>query len=100
MDAHKYKHNYDYVLTINIMNNTSYKTNGSIVFTPNSSPFSVISSLNYDYYQNIESLISTIDKEKLQVIIGHSFKPFGEAQCPSFFDFADGIDTMEFLSTL
>ena len=100
MDAHKYKHNYDYVLTINIMNNTSYKTNGSIVLTPNPSPFSVISSLNYDYYKNLESVISTIDKEQLQVIIGHSFKPFGEAQCPSFFDYADGIDIMAFLSNL
>ena len=100
MDAHKYKHNYDYVLTINIMNNTSYKTNGSIVLTPNPSPFSVISSLNYDYYKNLESVISSIDNEQLQVIIGHSFKPFGEAQCPSFFDYADGVDIMAFLSDL
>jgi len=100
MDAHKYKHNYDYVLTINIMNNTKYKTNGSIVLTPNPSPFSVISSLNYDHYINQESLVSTIEKEQLQVIIGHNYMPFGEAQRPSFFDFADGIDTMDFLSKL
>jgi hypothetical protein len=100
MDAHKYKHNYDYVLTINIMNNTKYKTNGSIVITPNPSPFSVISSLNYDQYINQESLVSNIEKEQLQVIIGHNYMPFGEAQRPSFFDFADGIDTMDFLSKL
>jgi hypothetical protein len=100
MDSHKYKHNYDYVLTINIMNNASYKTNGSIVLTPNPSPFSVISSINYDYYNDFESVISNVDKEQLQVIIGHNFKLFGEAQRPSFFDFADGIDTMEFLSKL
>jgi hypothetical protein len=100
MEAHKYKHNYDYVLTINIMNNTQYFTNGSIVLTPNPSPFSAISSLNYIYYSNQVDLIAAIDQEQLQVITGHQFKPFGEAQCPGFFDYADGEDTMAFLSVL
>jgi hypothetical protein len=82
------------------MNNTKYFTNGSIVLTPNPSPFSAISSLNYMYYTNQVDLIAAIDQEQLQVITGHQFKPFGEAQCPGFFDYADGEDTMAFLSAL
>jgi hypothetical protein len=100
MDAHKYKHNYDYVLTINMMNRQAYMTNGSIVLSPGNSPFSGISNLNYAYYDKLDTLISSLDPDTLQVIIGHGFTPFGKAQCPGFFDFADGIDTLKFLAEL
>jgi hypothetical protein len=74
-------------------------TNGSIVLSPNTSPYSGISSLNYAYYNTLEELISTLDPNTLQVITGHGFTEFGKAQCPGFFDYADGVDTMAFLVT-
>jgi hypothetical protein len=100
MDQHKYKHNYDYVLTINMMNREAYMTNGSIVLSPNRSAFSGISNLNYAYYKDLEELISSLDPDTLQVITGHGFTPFGKAQCPGFFDYADGVDTLRFLTAL
>lgn len=100
MDQHKYKHNYDYVLTINMMNREAYMTNGSIVLSPNKSPFSGISNLNYAYYKNIEEPISGLDPDTLQVIVGHGFTPFGKAQSPGFSDYADGVDSLQFLVTL
>lgn len=100
MDQHKYKHNYDYVLTINMMNREAYKTNGSIVLSPNKSAFSGISNLNYAYYKDLEELISSLDPDTLQVITGHGFTPLGKAQCPGFFDYADGVDTLLFLTSL
>ncbi|MGB4770619.1 MAG: acyl-CoA reductase [Chitinophagaceae bacterium] len=100
MDQHKYKHNYDYVLTINMMNREAYMTNGSIVLSPNKSAFSGISNLNYAYYKDLEELISSLDPDTLQVITGHGFTPFGKAQCPGFFDYADGVDTLLFLTSL
>jgi hypothetical protein len=100
MDQHKYKHNYDYVLTINMMNREAYMTNGSIVLSPNRSAFSGISNLNYAYYKDLEELISSLDPDTLQVITGHGFTPFGKAQCPGFFDYADGVDTLQFLVNL
>ncbi len=99
-DAHKYKHNYDYVLTINMMNNTAYMTNGSIVLSPNESPYSGISNLNYAYYDNIEEVTGKLNPEEIQVITGHGHTPFGQSQCPSFTDFADGVDTLLFLTNL
>jgi len=36
-------------------------------------------------------------KEKIQCITGHNFVPFGKAQGPALWDYADGIDTIEFL---
>lgn len=100
MDQHKYKHNYDYVLTINMMNREAYMTNGSIVLSPNTSPFSGISNLNYAYYQDLDKLINSLDPDTLQVITGHGFTAFGKAQCPGFLDYADGVDTLEFLVQL
>ena len=31
-------------------------------------------------------------------MVGHSYVPFGKAQSPHLWDYADGIDTLEFLS--
>jgi hypothetical protein len=100
MDLHKYKHNYDYVLTLNMMNRQEYMTNGAIVLSPNTSPFSGISNLNYAYYKDLDTLVNSLDPDTLQVITGHGFTPFGQAQCPKFTDFADGVDTMKFMRQL
>jgi Acyl-CoA reductase (LuxC) len=99
-DSHKYKHNYDYVLTINMMNNTAYMTNGSIVLSPGESPYSGISNLYYAYYDHIEEVTGKLNPEEIQVIAGHGHTPFGQSQCPSFTDFADGVDTLSFLTNL
>jgi hypothetical protein len=40
------------------------------------------------------------ESENLQVIVGHDHHKFGTAQCPTLFDFADGIDTMAWLQSL
>ncbi len=58
-NAHKYKHNFDYVLTINMMNNKAYMTNGSIVLSPNESPFAGISNLNYAYYEKVDDVTAS-----------------------------------------
>jgi hypothetical protein len=100
MDLHKYKHNYDYVLTLNMMNRQNYMTNGSIVLSPNTSPYSGISNLNYAYYKDRDELINSLDPDTLQVIVGHGFTAFGQAQCPAFTDYADGVDTMQFVMQL
>ena len=100
LDNHKYKHNYDYVLTINMMNRENYYTNGSLVLSPNKSPFAGIANLNYAYYSQVDEVIDQLNPDDLQVILGHGFKPFGQAQCPGFTDYADGVDTMAFLMQL
>jgi hypothetical protein len=99
-EFHKYKHNYDYILTINMMNNKAYMTNGSIVLSPNDSPYAGIANLNYGYYAKAEDVPLTLNTDEIQVIVGHGHTPFGKAQCPSFTDFADGVDTLSFMTQL
>jgi len=93
----KYKNNLDYQLTIAIMNNRFYMTNDSIVLVENNSPFSPISQLHYRFYEGGDQVLNELDQEKIQCIVGHGHIPFGKAQHPGIMDFADGVDTMEFL---
>ena len=99
-DHDKYKNNFDYQLTIAIMNNRYYMTNDSIVLIENAMPFSPISQLHYQYYNDIDEVKGTLNMEEIQCIVGKGFIPFGKAQTPKMDDFADGIDTMEFLKNL
>jgi hypothetical protein len=96
----KYKNNFDYQLTIAIMNNKFYMSNDSIVLLENPQPFSPISQLHYQFYDDKQSLVKQLNMEDIQCIVGNGFIPFGGAQDPGLEDFADGINTMEFLKTL
>ncbi len=98
-DHEKYRNNFDYQLTISIMNNRFYMSNDSIVLLENESPFSPISQLHYQYYTDKSAAIAALDKNKIQCIVGKGFIPFGDAQKPGLRDFPDGIDTMEFLAS-
>ena len=99
-ESHKYQHNFDYNLTIQIMNNRYYMTNGSVVLTEDPSPFSPISQLHYQYYRDQDNLSVALDREKIQCIVGKGGIPFGMAQSPKLTDYADGVDTLRFLQSL
>jgi hypothetical protein len=96
----KYKNNFDYQLTIAIMNNKFYMSNDSIVLIEHPQPFSPISQLHYQFYDDKISVIDQLNMDEIQCIVGEDFIPFGAAQHPGLDDFADGINTMEFLKTL
>jgi hypothetical protein len=100
-DHHKYKNNYDYQLSIALMNNIYYMTNGSILLIENEAIFSAISQLNYSFYQIAEDAKKVFSQnDAIQCIVGHDNTPFGQAQQPTLLDYADGVDTMQFLLTL
>ena len=98
-DLTKYKHNYDYQLTLLILNKRYYMTNGSILLTENGSPFSPISVLHYAYYRRGEAhSVLSGEQGEIQCVVGREHIPFGRAQQPALDDYADGVDTMAFLS--
>jgi hypothetical protein len=100
-DHHKYKNNYDYQLSIALMNNIYYMTNGSTLLIENNEIFSAISQLNYSFYEDKAKAISILkENSDVQCIIGRGNIDFGKAQQPGLFDYADGVDTMQFLLTL
>jgi hypothetical protein len=98
MEYHKYKHNYDYHLALLIMGNKYYMNNNSIILTENESPFSPVSQVHYRYYHSQEEAAAWLENNPdIQCVVGHAYLPFGSAQSPSLSDYADGVDTMEFL---
>ncbi len=98
---HKYKHNYDYQLAIQMMGNKFYMTNDSIVLAENESIFSPVSQVNYEYYEDKGLLTEKLKgNNDIQCIVGKDFVDFGKTQQPSLTDYADGVDTMAFLVTL
>ncbi len=100
-DHHKYKNNYDYQLSIALLNNIYYMTNGSTLLIENDAIFSAISQLHYQFYDDAKQVTARLkDNEAVQCICGSGGIAFGQAQRPSLMDYADGVDTMQFLLTL
>jgi hypothetical protein len=100
-DHNKYKNNYDYQLALLILNKQYYMTNGSIILHEHNSDFSAISKLNYEFYDDREKVVESLTINKtIQCMIGKDLLPFGTSQQPSLNDYADGIDTMQFLRHL
>ncbi len=100
-DHHKYKNNYDYQLSIALMNNIYYMTNESTLLIESDEIFSAISQLNYSFYEDVEKVKNVLkENTDIQCIVGIEHIAFGQAQQPGLFDYADGVDTMQFLLTL
>lgn len=99
-DHNKYRNNYDYNLSLLILNNRFYMTNESIILVENPSLFSPIAQLNYEFYTDAEEVIKALrTSADVQCIAGRDL-PYGQSQSPSLLDYADGVDTMQFLLTL
>ncbi|MFI5152727.1 MAG: acyl-CoA reductase [Chitinophagales bacterium] len=100
-DHNKYKNNYDYQLTLLILNKKYYMTNGSILLAENRSAFSPISLLHYEYYSDAPRVSEKAGETgEMQCCVGAGFLPFGKTQTPGLEDFADGVDTLKFLHGL
>jgi len=67
----------------------------------NQLPFSAVSVIHYRIYKDAVQLEAELSKrDDIQCIIGIKHTLFGHAQVPSLYDYADGIDTMQFLCNL
>jgi len=103
-DHHKYKNNYDYQLSLLLLNHVFYMTQGSTLLSENHEIFSPISQVYYSYYpagsevMHDENFIR--QKESIQAIIGRKHLAFGQAQSPGLMDYADQTDTFQFLLSL
>jgi hypothetical protein len=98
IDQHKYKHNYDYQLALLMMTRQFYMDTGAILMSENPSPFAAISQIHYQYYT--PGTLPIIDSSEIQCIVGKNGLPFGSLQQPQLHQYADGVDTLQFLVAL
>jgi hypothetical protein len=99
----KYVNNYDYNKAVFLMGNNVIIENGFLILKEeNSFLQSPVSVLYYEYYDDMDCLKKDLDSlsEEIQCICGHGYLPFGKTQMPELEDYADGVNTLEFLSKL
>ncbi|MFZ4547225.1 MAG: acyl-CoA reductase [Bacteroidales bacterium] len=106
-DHYKYMNNYSYQRSILLLNNTQHLDNGVFIVTESEKYASPIPVLYYQFYENIEALKSklTYDDKQIQCIATDVFTNtktvhIGCTQSPGLADYADGVDTMDFLARL
>lgn len=106
-DNHRYYNNYKYYRTINLLDQRPHFDTGAMIVREEASFQSPVAVLHYQYYNSIEQLTALLDEnaDEVQCIVSDkaffegSFD-FGNAQKPRVCDYADGVDTMEFLLSL
>ena len=102
----KYANNYDYNKAVYLMSLFDMLENGFLMIKEDTSYASPIATLFYEYYDDIDSLRSRLndDAEHIQCIAAKDFivneVPFGKTQQPALTDYADGINTINFLNQL
>ena len=102
IDNRKYMNNYDYNKAVFLLGNNKFIENGFLILKEEVSLFSPVAVLYYEFYDNLNSVHEFIinNKDNLQCVISDSDISFGSAQNPNLWDYADGIDTMDFLSKI
>jgi hypothetical protein len=63
------------------------------------SPIACLHLKKYEKKKEIDEYIE-LNKMQIQCIIGKKYIPFGKSQSPQLWDYADNIDTMQFLVDL
>jgi hypothetical protein len=94
-----YANNYDYNKAIYLVNRQKFLDTGHLLLREDSRLSSPVSVVHYEYYSSEATLYQQIEKNRdnIQCIAGRKYIPFGKSQSPHLWDYADGIDTMEFL---
>lgn len=102
INNNKYINNYDYNKAVYLMSNIELLDNEFMLLKEDTGFSSPISVVFYDYYENEEDLRNYLseNEEHIQAVISANDIPFGAAQTPQLWDYADGVDTVSFLLEL
>ena len=102
----KYLNNFDYNFALLIMNKVKYQSSGTILLREMEEIASPIGVAYYSYYDDYAVLKNELrdKKDQIQLVVTNKTDidflptfPFGKAQSPQLNDYADGVDTIEFL---
>jgi len=109
INHHKYNNNYDYNKSIYLVNRDKHLDNGFLLVKEDERMVSPLAVLFFEYYADEAAVIELLNRESqnIQCIVSELPLPvsnqvvgFGQSQQPALWDYADGIDTMEFLSNV
>ena len=99
----KYANNYDYNKAVYLMSEFDMLENGFLMLKEDHRYSSPIATLFYEFYDSKKTLKKRLNKDhtKIQCVVASNFLDseikFGCTQTPNLWDFADNVDTIEFL---
>jgi hypothetical protein len=108
----KYMNNYDYNRTLLLMNRTQHLANEVIMIEENPAISSPVSVLYFERYENVKSLSASLlsNLDNIQCIVSNEsvslndnsggIVKFGHTQVPELWDYADNVDTIDFIFSL
>ena len=106
---HKFHNNYDYNKAIYLVNRDKHLDNGFLLLKEDERLTSPLAVLFFQYYETLDAAVEKLktNAASIQCVVsqmtvetGSQVVPFGQSQYPKLWDYADGIDTMQFLSNL
>jgi hypothetical protein len=107
LDNSKYRDNYRYQKALALTEYKNVVDTGYSLLIRSEALVSPLAVLYFDYYEDLDDLRDELkeQEEKIQCIASangwyQESLPFGSLQHPDLWDYADGIDTMEFLLAL
>ncbi|UAB80744.1 acyl-CoA reductase [Marixanthomonas sp. SCSIO 43207] len=106
INNHKYINNYDYNKAVYLMSELPLLDNEFLLLKEDSGFSSPISVVFYEVYETLDDVKNIVKNESanIQAVVSNSDKiegiNFGEAQSPNLWDYADGVDTLDFLLKL
>lgn len=101
----KYANNYDYQKSLLLMNKSNHFDNGFVLLQESKAIASPIALVNYEFYDQLSNLEKELEKnaDSIQCTVSNCIDnmiPIGKAQEPELWDYADNVDTMQFLTQL
>jgi hypothetical protein len=102
INNNKYGNNYDYNKAVYLLNQIPLLDNNFVLLRESEDLFSPLAMVNYHFYESEQEVENYLNahKDDIQVVVGKKYQSFGTAQCPLLTDYADGIDTMQWLGSI
>jgi hypothetical protein len=102
-----YKNCFRYQKALSELSGDNYLNGGFVIIRMNNPAFSSIAAINYMVYKDIEQIKTFLSEQndRIQCIVTKIAgvkkpTPFGHTQQPELTDYADGVDTVNFLTSL
>lgn len=109
INHHKYNNNYFYSKSIYLVNSDKHLDNNFLLLKEDSRMASPLAVMYFEYYDDLTKVEAKLndDAEQIQCVVSTApldiksqVVGFGQSQQPKLWDYADGVDTMAFLTGL
>jgi len=108
INHNKYNNNYFYNKSIYLVNSDKHLDNNFLLLKEDTRLASPLAVMYFEYYEDLEAAKSKLleESDRIQCVvsstpikINNQVVDFGKSQEPALWDYADGVDTMRFLTT-